>query len=116
MNLRNAFTIKGDVFALSVTINNTCYQYVGKVGSSDEDDAISEIGNQVEKAIKRGRTATYDDGSKEWITSGEEITEDGQLIWHTDADRVRWYRTHIQVTADGSRTETPLLPVWRQPS
>jgi hypothetical protein len=115
MNLRDKFSITLNAFTLSVTIGSAKHLAIGEVGSSDEDAAIAQIQKLASKAIRKGQTAIYGDGSKEWIDF-REARVDGDYDWHADGNRVLVQRIHIQVTADGTRTESTLSPVFRTPA
>ena len=84
--------------------------------ASTADGLKEMLGQEVAKVIRAGHAVKHPDGSREWISAGEDYDpETHRMIFHKDGNRCRWTRTHVRIAADGARTETHLRPTWRLP-
>ena len=84
--------------------------------ASSQEELGDMLDEEVAKALRAGHEVTHADGSREWI-SAEEFYDPKthRLTFHEDGNRCLWIRSHVHVSADGTREETKLRSTWRLP-
>ena len=74
-----------------------------------DDETKTEVEGKATKAIQKGHTVTWGDGSKQWSDLNP-ILADGDAnlgyVWHPDGNRIKCEKITTTITTDGTVSET----------
>ena len=70
-----------------------------------DDETKTEVEGKATKAIQKGHTVTWGDGSKQWSDLNP-IVEGLEYVWHSDGNRIKCEKITTTITTDGTVSKT----------